>query len=153
MTEQQKTPQKHVKLVWALSLAGLIPFALAAITLLVLGKNNGLFLSYFDLFKTWSAVILSFLGGIRWGVALAKSPIDQRDIVFSIAPAILGWMALQLSDAYCVMVLLLLFCLQGAWDSLSSNAGKLPEWFAPIRITLTFLVASAHLLVILALFN
>ena len=84
---------------------------------------------------------------------MTRHPVDQRDMSVSIILPVLGWLAILLPDAYSVMILLLLFCIQGAWDSFSVYADKLPQWFGKIRITLTFLVAAAHLIVILALFN
>lgn len=138
-------------LAWALSLAGFIPFAFLAIILLSLGVTNELFSSLFDIFKVWSALILSFLGGIRWGFAIAHEPFENRNLILSVIPSILAWFVLLLPDAYTILALLVLFCMHGAWDSFYINQGKVVPWFGKIRVTLTFLVAAAHVVVLFAI--
>lgn len=138
-------------LAWALSLAGFIPFAFLAILLLSLGTTNEFFISLFDIFKVWSALILSFLGGIRWGFAIVNEPFENRNLMLSVIPSILAWFVLLLPDAYTILALLVLFCVHGAWDSFYINQGKVAPWFGKIRITLTFLVAAAHVIVLFAI--
>ncbi len=141
---------KTSTLAWWLSLGGFIPFAMLAVGLYILGTGNEVFSSLFDLFKVWSAIIISFLGGIRWGFAIAKQPFDNLSLLISVVPAIVAWFSLLLPDAYAILVLVVLFCLHGVWDSFYINKGKVPAWFGKIRITLTFLVAAAHILVLFA---
>ncbi len=142
---------KTANLAWALSLAGFIPFAVLAPSLYLMGVSNELFASFFDVFKVWSALILSFLGGIRWGFAIANEPFENRNLLISVVPSILAWFVLLLPDAYTILALLILFCLHGAWDSFYINEGKVPPWFGKIRITLTFLVVVAHIIVLFAI--
>ena len=142
---------KTANLAWGLSLAGVIPFAILAISLYVIGIENGFFVSLFDVFKVWSAIILSFLGGIRWGFAIAHEPYENKNLLISVVPSILAWFVLLLPDAYTILALLVLFCVHGAWDSFYINEGKVAPWFGKIRIVLTFLVASAHMVVLFAI--
>jgi hypothetical protein len=139
------------QMAWLLSYGGCIPFVSLALALVVLGANHPLSETFIQLFKLWSLIILTFLGGIRWGFALANEPFATRDLVWSVIPCILAWFALFLSDLHTVLVLLVLFCAHGAWDSFFVNAGKAPPWFGSIRVTITFIVAIAHMCVIAAL--
>ncbi len=75
---------KTANLAWGLSLVGFIPFAILAVGLYALGTGNELFTSLFDMFKVWSAIILSFLGGIRWGFAIANEPLENKNLLFSV---------------------------------------------------------------------
>ncbi len=143
--------EKTRKLAWFLSLAGFIPFGVIAIILFIVGSSHPLFEATLDIFKVWSVIILSFLGGIRWGFAISNQPFEITNLWLSVAGSILAWFALLLPDTYALLVLLVLFCAHGAWDSFYINAGKAPPWFGSIRITLTFLVAAAHILVVLAI--
>jgi len=143
--------EKTRKQAWFLSLAGFIPFGVISVMLFVVGQNHPLFDAVLDIFKVWSVIILSFLGGIRWGFAIANQPFDTTSLWLSVVGSILGWIALLLSDMYALLLLLLLFCAHGAWDSFFINAGNAPPWFGAIRIILTFLVATAHILVVVAL--
>jgi Protein of unknown function (DUF3429) len=136
---------------WALSLAGYLPFVAIATALLLLGKTHPLQTVLVDAFRTYGAIILSFLGGVRWGLAMRTQPVPVKDIVFSVVPAIAAWFALFLTAPVSVAVLLLCFCTQGAWDSLSVQAGRAPQWYGQLRITLTLIVALAHGIVIAAI--
>jgi hypothetical protein len=150
MTAADFPPDHDKRTAWFLALAGFLPFAILSLALLATGKTGPMHGLFIDAFRTWSAIILSFLGGIRWGAALAARPIDRLAIGFSVFPAIVGWFALFLPAPYGIPVLLVAFCAQGAWDSISIHAGKGPAWFASIRITLTLMVAAAHLVALLA---
>lgn len=138
-------------LAWTLSLGGFIPFGVLSIFLFFVGPKAPLFGPFVDIFIIWSVLILSFLGGIRWGFAVASPPFDTKSLCLSVVPSILGWFAVLLPETYTLLVLLVLFSAHGAWDSFFVNAGNAPPWFGSIRITLTFLVAFAHVLVIIAL--
>ncbi len=142
---------KTANLAWGLSLAGFIPFVILAAGLYLIGASNELFVSLFDIFKVWSALILSFLGGIRWGFAIAHEPLENRNLLISVIPTILAWFVLLLPDAYTILALLVLFCLHGVWDSFYINEGKVAPWFGKIRIALTFLVAASHIIVLFAI--
>jgi hypothetical protein len=136
---------------WVLSLAGYLPFVAIAAALLLLGKIHPFQTVLVDAFRTYGAIILSFLGGVRWGLAIRTQPVPVKDIVFSVVPAIAAWFSLFLTAPVSVAVLLLCFCAQGAWDSLSVQAGRAPQWYGPLRITLTLIVALAHGVVVAAI--
>lgn len=48
---------------------------------------------------TYAAVILSFLGAVHWGLALAANRRDPLPYVFGIVPSLLGWLAVLLPYA------------------------------------------------------
>ena len=147
----ENTSDEAKRLVWFLSLAGFIPFGCTSLLLFSIGDMHPLYETLLDIFKIWSVIILSFLGGIRWGLALSGQPFDNRSLVLSVLGSIFAWFAILLPDNYSVLVLLLLFCAHGAWDSFYINLGKAPPWFGAVRITLTLLVVSAHVLVAVSL--
>jgi Protein of unknown function (DUF3429) len=117
-----------------------------------MGKMHPLQAVLVDAFRTYGAIILSFLGGVRWGLALREQPVPAKDLLFSVLPAIAAWFSLFLTAPASIAILLLGFCAQGAWDSLSMHAGKGPQWYAQLRITLTLIVALAHGIVIAAIY-
>lgn len=130
---------------WWLSLAGLIPFALCVAGLLLTSQINPQRIILIDAMKTYGAVILSFLGGIRWGAALHSRREDLTPAILaaSVVPSLAGWMSLLLPVPYVFGVQALAFAGQGAWDSLSAQQGALSPWFAKLRTVLTFLVTGA----------
>ena len=119
-------------LVWGL--AGLIPFlgqpALAlASPPLAAWSDRALAL--------YAAAILSFLGGARWGRAVAENRPDPRTIALSMAPSVAAWglvllpqarSGLQLAGLAAALVLHLI------WDLRSPG---LPDWYPRLRLILT----------------
>ena len=130
---------------WALSLAGFFPFAILSAGLLLLLPENELHPFVVDAMKTYGAVILSFLGGVRWGLVLrAASEADsRRQLIYSVIPSLVGWFSLMLDAPYVFGVLALAFAAQGAWDSVSGERGAFGLWFVRLRTTLTFLVTGS----------
>lgn len=147
---------------WLLSVAGLIPFIFLSLFIFFNEELHPLYSLAVDVFKVWSAIILSFLGGIRWGAAINQTAqeLDMEEglqkahslqLLFSVLPSIAALLALLLPSVYCIPALMVCFCLQGAWDSFSAMSGSLPKWMGKLRATLTLLVVAAHVLVIFAL--
>lgn len=97
-----------------------------------------------DAFKMWSAVVLSFLGGIRWGLAMRAEPADARTLGVATFGAVFGWGAMFLPDLWCMPVLMVAYGAHGAWDSLAAFRGEAPGWYGNLRIVLTLLTIAAH---------
>jgi hypothetical protein len=85
----------------------------------------------------YAAVILSFLGGARWGRAVSETAPDPRLIALSMAPSVAAWglvllpaghSGLQLAGLAGALVLHLL------WDLRSKG---LPGWYPRLRLILT----------------
>ena len=68
---------KMKRLAWALSLAGFIPFLACTLIVVILGLENPLADPAIAIFRNYSVIILSFLGGIRWGHALLRESDDD----------------------------------------------------------------------------
>ena len=122
----------------ALGLAGLIPVAASAISLWVplpvLLPEDGL-----RLLIAYGAIILSFLGGIRWGTAIG--PYDGgrqgREFGLSVLGSLAGLAAVFLPSLAGLTLLIAGFLLQALWDVTSAEAGRLPMWFGRLRMMLT----------------
>ncbi len=88
----------------------------------------------------YSAVILSFIAGIRWGQALfAKIDEDRRDRIFlwSIVPPLIGWDAVFMPKGAAFLVLALALAIQGACDVSDAGQGRFPMWFGLLRLQMT----------------
>lgn len=127
-----------------LGLGGALPFAAC----LVAYAAGGLWIVSqalaLKVMLAYGAVILSFLGGIRWGLALRLENADRRDARFalSILPSLLGWVALLLPSFPALVLLAVAFAAQGAWDVGDAGEDGAPAWFATLRSLLTALVCS-----------
>lgn len=152
---------------WALSLAGALPFAAAALFTLVAGRESLWFDWAVDVARTYGAVILSFVAGIRWGAALRGRPrafavpdhASGRIFALSTVPSLVGWLSLFMEPVFGLPLLAAAFAVQGAWDAFSgpSTFGSaadgrdaLPLWFVRMRVTITFIVVVCLLVTVVA---
>ncbi|MFT3989179.1 DUF3429 domain-containing protein [Aestuariivirga sp.] len=118
-----------------LGLAGVLPFLAAALSQWMplggLAQGQGIRGGI-----AYGAVVLSFLGGIRWGKALGDG--RTQDFFVSIIPALAGWLAILLPQPLMGVGLLIAgFMLQAMWDVKSADSGQLPRWFGTLRAILS----------------
>jgi hypothetical protein len=127
-----------------LILAGFIPFAALAFWLYGIASDHPWRQGTIVLMTAYGAVILSFLGGIRWGIALTgRGGENQRDLVLGIVPPLVGWIAIMVPAPLSFVLLAVAFAAQGAWDSLTLTSGAAPNWFRRARIQMTIPVVAA----------
>ena len=134
-----KDPGEFSRWAQVLGYGGLIPFFAAAIaSWTVSGPVFGI--DPIDAGRAYGAVILSFLGGIRWGIALtsAKQVAAEKDLAISVAPSVAAWAALLLPALPGLVILLAGFIAQLYWDMRAHRKGLIPEWFKGLRVQLTF---------------
>lgn len=131
---------EHVKTLWTLGLGGLIPF-LALTALLVYAGNDLIVLPMVVLaLSAYSAVILSFLGGIRWGASLMTGTRGKRTLVLSVVPSIFAFVLILVPAPWCFAGFAVGFLAQGAWDIAAIRRGLLPHAFGKLRMVLTAVV-------------
>jgi hypothetical protein len=129
-----------------LGYSGVVPFALCAAVLAwgspgwVVGAQNG--------FVMYSAVILSFIGGIRWGAAISRGPARTAPLVFSVLPSLWAVLFLWWPDPGITVVGLMAgFVVMGIADWVRPAQGA-PAWMRPLRARLTTAVVACHLAVV-----
>ena len=122
-----------------LGLSGFVPFwglALAKAT----GWPHAIPAGEVDaMLATYAATILSFLGGIRWGVAVvaAGRPRVATDFVFGVTPQLFAWGALVLPDPWRFWVLGIGVLALGPIDRNLVARGLAPDWFGRLRMILS----------------
>ncbi len=134
-----------------LAYSGFIPFAILTLWLTGIADDHPWRDQTIMLLKGYAAVILSFLGGIRWGLATRDDDETTPGILaMSVLPSLAGWLALLMPDLYSFAWLAACFAGQGAVDQFAVHAGKAPAWFGHLRMRLTVLVTAAMLLALFA---
>ena len=118
-----------------LGLAGLIPFVVPAVLIWVTSGEQAGGLSI--ALCACGAVILSFLGGVRWGGLLADTPTQWWPWVASILPSLVGWVAVLLGGVSGLALLAIGFAAQWFYDMKAVGTGELPAWFGPLRSVLS----------------
>ena len=120
--------------VLAWGLAGLIPF----LGLPALALASPLLAAWSDqALALYAAVILSFLGGARWGRAVAETAPDPRTVALAIAPSVAAWGLVLLPASRsgpALAGLAAALALHLLWDLRSPG---LPAWYPRLRLILT----------------
>jgi hypothetical protein len=133
-----------------LGLAGLIPFVSLSFAL-ALGVTLPLFTDA-DTMRValvgYGVVILSFLGGVRWGVALGEEKAEHgaggRDFVIAVVPSLVAWFAWFQPAPADLWWLVAAHVLLGLLDYGLACRVIVDEWFGRMRLGLS-VVASVSL--------
>lgn len=128
--------------------AGLLPFLLAAM-LAVLPESAEQRQLGLDAFVYYSALILSFLGGVRWGASLPE--IGWRRLLLSILPCLLAFGCLLVQRGDAVKLLGLLYAVLGLFDVMRRPAPCWPAWFIKLRARLSGAVVVIHVVLLAGL--
>jgi hypothetical protein len=107
------------------------------------------------LFASYSATILSFLGGVLWGRCLGRTlPMtDSVMLLLSNGFALMAWAALLVSDTRYPLTLVILmagYCLAYLAERQLTDASVagLVKYYMKMRLVLTALVLSTHLVLL-----
>ena len=131
----------------ALGWAGVLPFAAGAVGLFFVPLAG---LSREDLTLPvlgYGAVILSFLGGVRWGAALSirHEPTQARALALAVVPSLVAWVAVALHARPLIGLALLALAhvIQGLVDVRAAAAGELVGWYGRLRVQLASAATAA----------
>ncbi|MGE0484424.1 MAG: DUF3429 domain-containing protein [Gammaproteobacteria bacterium] len=128
---------------------GALPFV--ALALLMAVGPAGFATSAAPALVAYGAVILSFLGGIQWGLAVAVpragAALRPARLVVSVLPSLVGWIALLLpTPAAAMVVLAVAFLAVLVVDTRAWQRGETPPWYPRLRWPLTLVVGACLLL-------
>jgi hypothetical protein len=119
-----------------LGLGGLIPFWGLAVAL-ALGGGFGVAPALLDAaLATYAAIIVSFLGGIRWGFAV-RDRAGAGAYALAIVPSLVAWALLAAPEPWRLAGLGLFALALGPIDLALVRAGSAPSWFGRLRLILS----------------
>ena len=130
-----------------LGLLGVLPFVamtVAGVTDTSVGVDTARFV-----LRAYGAIILSFLGGVQWGLAIRNSDGNARTrqglnpmLTLSIVPSLIGWVGLLVKEQLGFGLLIVGFALVLISDVRAVNRGIAPRWYLRLRYPLTAIVIS-----------
>jgi hypothetical protein len=133
---------------WArwLTFAGAIPFIACSAALWLAPIQYRSFTV--NILTAYAAVILSFLGGIQWGMAvnlIDTAPKSARNIfLLSVVPSLLAWAMLLLPEPRSrILVAIFLFAFVWVIDALLNVQKLIPPWFFKLRSMITAIVIAS----------
>lgn len=138
------------RLVLQLGYAGLLPFLLMMLG--VWSADPGWISDFVKGQLAYEMVILSFLGGVHWGVALLSSTLPESSVrkalMWGVTPSLIAWCATLFSGfGFAVMMAGFIAALQV--DKQLYPAYGLPDWMLPLRKQLTTVVVVSLLLTVI----
>ena len=132
------------KLIFLLSILGLLPFFFGLIDLL-LNKDSLFFIV--NLPKYYGSIILTFLGAVYWGIILYDSRKDLISekvktyiICWSIIPSLWSGLILIFNHNITIIILALCFMVVQFVDEYIIKYFKFPIWYLFLRRSLTIVV-------------
>ena len=124
-----------------LGYTGLIPFVILSLALWF--SSPGMVEQINQALLMYSAIILTFMGAVHWGVAMSTSEKpDNWQINVSVVPALIAWFASFAPVSINYTILYLTFASLCLIDSVSSKKGSVPDWYPKLRIPLTAVVVA-----------
>lgn len=131
--------------IW-LTASGYLPFAAATLAIWLLP------LEWRDLAHIaalgYGAVILSFLGGILWGLAIAEPSSAAADtgrrrglwLCISVVPSLIGWVAIIIAGSAGLWLLTLAVAAMPAVDLAARRSQLAPSWYLRLRLPVSVAV-------------
>ena len=98
----------------------------------------------------YAALLLAFLGGVRWGIRIAGGAGTDLIYVLGALNALLGLITLLLPFSPAIAILTVGFAGQGAWDVWSGFRTTVPEPYARRRITATLMACVVLVAILVA---
>lgn len=88
----------------------------------------------------YGAVVLSFLGGIHWGLAIATDDVSWPRLMVGVVPSLVGWLSVFLPTPWSFWVIGFGFGGMLIADHTATGREYTPLWFPRLRYPLTFAV-------------
>ena len=120
---------------WVLGMAGLLPFVAGAAGLWWLPPDWAGFAALALL--TYAAVIVSFLGGIHWGLAMPLAQTRRGLLIWGVLPSLLAWAGLLLNSVWGLLLMAASLLLCYIVDCKIYRSLRLGNWLG-LRALLTF---------------
>ena len=139
------------KLVTRLGFAGLIPFVL--LTIICWLAPADLLNNFIRAQLAYGIVILSFFGGVHWGMVLVGNgkddELNRKAMIWGVLPVLIAWCTMgYMLFAFLVQVVGFIVAYKN--DKKLYESYSVPAWFINLRLQLTRVVVTAQLFTFIA---
>ncbi|MFK7816607.1 MAG: DUF3429 domain-containing protein [Gammaproteobacteria bacterium] len=142
MQKQHATPRQ-------LGYLGLLPFMVSGLLAWIPEYHHFAIKSI----TIYAAVIVTFIGGVHWGLAMQASktsndrddPSIRNQFIFSVIPSLVAWLAVIMAQPYTLIILAICFVSFWYWEKTTYNKA-LENWYITLRNQLT-LVATLFIVI------
>jgi ABC-type proline/glycine betaine transport system permease subunit len=98
----------------------------------------------------YGAIILSFLGGVHWGMAIGSPSSTYHGklkarLTLSVIPSLAAWAALLVAETTGLCILAAAIAAMLWVDTRATRMGQAPPWYPKLRIPLTCAVVATLL--------
>lgn len=149
--EDDRAPRAALLISWV----GLAPLVAGAIALFFTARAPVSDVRLVLPVLAYGAVVLSFLGGVRFGLAFQARPRERRARAFALAivPVLVAWVAVALATHQITAFLTLIGAhgVQGWYDAATARSAGAPAWYGRLRLHLTIAAVAALALAVTAL--
>lgn len=99
-----------------------------------------------DWLRTYAAVILSFIGAVHWGIAMAHREMTEPDravvMGWSVVPSLVAWVGLLMPPRTGLALTAAMFVVHFTMDRQLATRFVLPGWYLRLRGGLTVVVVT-----------
>jgi len=135
VTNKSKNQNNAIMTARLLGFGGLLPFViLAAATMMGLHTP---FAPAHALLIGYGAVILSFVGALHWGAQLSAHKLSAGPFIWSVVPALIGWVALMLPAKLGALCLIGGLVMCWGYDMRLIRKKEWPSFMGALRTILT----------------
>lgn len=124
---------------------GLLPFLLATMS----NWSGTIWFDFAIPWKGYGAIILSFMGGAQWGLAVSGQPestlTSVRRYTISVLPALGAWISMILEPRPALVVQLAGFAMILFYDVWTVSIHEAPRWYLTLRVRLSMVVCACLL--------
>jgi len=138
--EQNTATRVPTNAIWLGGLGALPFIGLALLSILTDFNDAAALLAL----SAYGAVILSFLGGIHWGLAIGRAPNapSTSALILSVVPSLVGWVGLLLDRQTGLLLLAAGVAAMFFVDANLTRRGLAPAWYPRLRLPLTLTVVT-----------
>ena len=150
---QTPAQQTWVKTAQILGYLGVLPFLFALLTLFIF-DNVLIHSRVINAVSLYSAVILTFVSAVHWGVILKADTGNQsKQLTISVLPSLIAWVLLLVPQQ--IALAGFFFCFIGwlQYEKINQQYMQLPDWYQLLRKQLSYIVAGLILLIWLVNLN